>query len=183
MNKKEPPNQALLEENQKMDLIVTKEKRAHWGGQVFPCAIGHGGIAIKTQEGDGITPLGSWPIREVFYRADRLEKPITIFPVRAIQKTDGWCDDPRDAPYNQHVQKPHASSHEDLWREDHVYDIIVVLGYNDDPIVSGKGSAIFMHLAREGFSPTAGCIALNLADLLKFLKEATEETRVVVKEA
>ncbi len=163
-----------------MDLMITKDKGAIWQNHIFPCAVGPNGIGWKEREGDGITPLGFWPIRQVFYRADRIPKPETVFPVRELQKDDGWCDASEDPHYNQYVKLPYPASHEDLWREDHLYDVIVVLGHNDDPVIKGKGSAIFMHVARENFSPTQGCVALDLQDLLRILKEATLETRVVI---
>lgn len=157
-----------------MNLIVTSDKDGawlDWGGGLRRCAIGPGGIAIKGGEGDGITPRGIWPVREIFYRADRIAKPDTAFPVRAIQKDDGWCDAPGDPNYNRLVKLPYPASAENMWREDHLYDLVLVLGYNDDPVVAGKGSAIFLHLAREGYSHTHGCVALDYPDALAALEQ------------
>jgi L,D-peptidoglycan transpeptidase YkuD (ErfK/YbiS/YcfS/YnhG family) len=135
----------------------------------LPCAIGRGGRRPKGREGDGITPLGRWPVREVLYRADRMRRPRTALRVRAIRPDDGWCDEPTDRNYNRPVKLPFRRSHEGLWRKDHLYDLVVVLGYNDRPRSLWRGSAIFMHLARPGYKPTAGCIALSRSDMLKLL--------------
>jgi len=138
------------------------------------CALGKGGVrpAGDKREGDGASPLGIWPIRYVFYRPDRLEAPETALKLVALSPDDGWCDDPSSPFYNQHVKLPFAAGHENLWRDDHVYDVIVVLGHNDDPPVAGMGSAIFFHLARENYSGTEGCVAVALDDMREFLREA-----------
>lgn len=157
-----------------MNLIVTSDAdRAwlDWGEGKRRAAIGPGGIAIKGGEGDGITPRGTYPIREIFYRADRIAKPDTVLPLRAIQKDDGWCDAPGDANYNRLVKLPYPASAEQMWRDDHLYDLVAVLGYNDDPVVPGKGSAIFLHLAKPDYAHTHGCVALNSADALAALKQ------------
>jgi L,D-peptidoglycan transpeptidase YkuD (ErfK/YbiS/YcfS/YnhG family) len=121
--------------------------------------------AAEKREGDGASPLGCWPARRVFFRPDRGAAPGTGLPVIALRPTDGWCDD-ADAPsYNRLVTLPCRGSHERLWREDGLYDLIVELGYNDDPPEPGKGSAIFLHIARAGYLPTEGCVALAEADL------------------
>jgi len=112
----------------------------------------------------------------VLFRADKLSLPQTNLPVSAIAAHDGWCDDPAHLNYNQQVTLPVEASAETLWRDDALYDVIVVLGYNDDPIVPGKGSAIFMHIARPDYSPTEGCVALAQDDLLKILKNCGLQT-------
>ena len=150
------------------------------GKLCLPCAIGRGGRRPKLREGDGITPLGEWPIRGVLYRADRIARPMTRLPVTALRPDDGWCDDPEDRNYNRPVKLPFRRSHEGLWRTDALYDIVVVLGYNDRPRSIGRGSAIFMHLARPGYSPTAGCIALSRGDMLKVLARLRPGDRVTV---
>lgn len=157
-----------------MNLIVTADpKRAwlDWGAGLRRCAIGPGGIAVKGGEGDGITPRGTWPVRGLFYRADRIARPDTILPMRAIEKDDGWCDAPGDPNYNRVVKLPYPASAETLWREDHLYDLVLVLGYNDDPVVAGKGSAIFLHLARPDFSATHGCVALAYEDAVAAIQQ------------
>lgn len=162
--------------------VIGTSGRALWQDKTFRCAIGHGGLvtAQSKQEGDGKTPIGRWPLRRVFYRADRIAAPFTLLPVQPLQPDDGWCDAPGDAHYNQFVQHPYPASAERLWREDAVYNIIVTLGYNDAPVVSGKGSAIFLHLAQPDFNPTAGCVALLPDDLLQFLAGATVDSAVTV---
>ena len=138
----------------------------------YKCAIGRGGMvagALK-REGDGASPIGQWPLRRVFYRPDRLAQPDTGLPCLPIRSDLGWCDDPEDPAYNQLVTLPFAASHEVMWREDNVYDVVVELGHNDDPPVPGPGSAIFLHVAKSDYSPTEGCIALALEDLLSVLR-------------
>ena len=141
----------------------------------FRCALGKGGVAAMgtKREGDGATPAGLWPLRRLFYRPDRLDAPKTRLPVTALKSSDGWCDAPGDPAYNQPVTLPYPASAEHLWRDDGVYDLIVVLGYNDAPVVPGRGSAIFLHVARPDYSPTDGCVALAEADLLGLLANAS----------
>ena len=157
-----------------MNLIVTSGADGawlDWGEGKRRAAIGPGGIAIKGGEGDGITPRGIYPVREIFYRADRIAKPETLLPLRAIEKDDGWCDAPADPNYNRLVKLPYPASAEHMWRDDHLYDLVAVLGYNDDPVVPGKGSAIFFHLAKPDYAHTHGCVALNHDDALAALKQ------------
>src|ERR1700730_17585825 len=158
-----------------MNLIVHPRDTASWGDRRFRCAIGRGGRRHDKREGDGATPVGAWPMRRLLYRADRMALPRAGWPTSAIGATDGWCDAPLDAAYNQPVRLPYPASAETLWREDGVYDLIVPLGYNDAPVVPGGGSAIFLHVARADFAPTEGCVALALADLLTVLREADGE--------
>jgi L,D-peptidoglycan transpeptidase YkuD (ErfK/YbiS/YcfS/YnhG family) len=139
------------------------------GGSV-PCALGRSGTRADKREGDGATPVGTWPLRRVWYRADRLAlAPATALPTRRIRPNDGWCDDAQSVDYNRPVVLPHPARHERLWRDDEVYDVVVELGCNDDPPVPGRGSAIFLHVARSGYPPTEGCVALAQADLLALL--------------
>jgi len=147
---------------------------------VRPAALGRGGIRALKREGDGGTPLGRFPVRMVLYRADRIARPRTRLPVRAIGDHDSWCDDPADRNYNRLVRLPSRQSAEGLKRTDELYDLVLVLGYNDRPRVRGRGSAIFMHLARPGFTPTDGCIALTQHDLLMLLAEAGRGKRIAV---
>ena len=157
--------------------VSTAIGRVFWGEQTFTCALGKGGAvpAAEKREGDGATPLGIWPLRRVFYRPDRLGPPVCNLPVTALKPEDGWCDDPKDAAYNRPVALPYPASHEQLWREDHVYDLIVELGHNDDPVVPHLGSAVFMHVAKPDYAPTEGCVALHLDDLLALLKNVPTE--------
>ncbi len=152
-----------------------------WGVGKRRAAIGPGGIGTKGGEADGITPRGRFPVREIFYRADRIAKPATALPLRAIQKDDGWCDAPNDPNYNRPVKLPYPASAEVMWREDHLYDLVAVLGYNDDPAVPGKGSAIFLHLARPDHSATQGCVALKYEDALAAIAQLRPGDQVVVE--
>ena len=140
-----------------------------FGTVVLPCALGRGGCRSIKREGDGATPIGIWPVRCVFYRADRIGRPRCRAPVQALRPADGWCDAPLDRNYNRRVRHPYPASAERLWRDDHVYDVVVVLGHNDRPRRRGMGSAIFMHLARAGFTPTEGCVAMRERDLRRVL--------------
>ena len=155
-----------------MDLLVSADGLARWGDRQFRCALGPAGPRSDKREGDGATPVGRFAFRYVLYRPDRLAAPRTSLPVRALSPEDGWCDDPADPQYNKPVRLPYAGRHEELWREDGVYDVIVVIGHNDDPPVPGQGSAVFLHVARPDYAPTEGCVALALADLLSVLSEA-----------
>lgn len=139
------------------------------------CAIGRSGMIASAhkREGDGASPVGVWPLRRVYFRADRLSAPRTGLPVQALSPDDGWCDSPDDPHYNRPVRHPYGASAERLWRDDAVYDVIVVLGHNDDPVVPGGGSAIFLHVAHADYRPTEGCIALALPDLLQVLALAS----------
>jgi L,D-peptidoglycan transpeptidase YkuD (ErfK/YbiS/YcfS/YnhG family) len=128
--------------------------------------IGRNGVSNNKHEGDGTTPSGFLAIRRLLYRPDRLiTPPVTSLRCEPLHDNDGWCDDPNDVNYNRQVQLPYAASHEKLWREDHLYDIVGVLGYNDDPIVPGRGSAIFLHIHSPEGEPTEGCISLSIDDL------------------
>jgi L,D-peptidoglycan transpeptidase YkuD (ErfK/YbiS/YcfS/YnhG family) len=134
-------------------------------------AIGARGILRHKQEGDSATPAGTLPLRRVLYRADRLATPLCTAPTEPIARTDGWCDDPNHQSYNQMIRLPHTAHHETLWRDDPLYDIIGVLGWNDDPAIRGHGSAIFLHVATRDYTPTAGCIALAKPDLIAVLAQ------------
>ena len=153
-----------------------------FSGARRPCSLGRSGVARagSKREGDGCTPAGLWPLRRVFYRPDRVGLPETGLPTHAIQCTDGWCDAPADPRYNQLVNLPHPASAEKLWRDDGVYDLIVSLGYNDDPVVAGAGSASFLHLWRSKSWPTEGCIALAKPDMISFLRDATAGDAILV---
>jgi L,D-peptidoglycan transpeptidase YkuD (ErfK/YbiS/YcfS/YnhG family) len=166
-----------------MDIVVKREGEiyvADWGVGARRCAVGRAGLGEKEGEGDGLTPIGRWPIRRVFYRADRLPAPRTILPVAEIEPDDAWCDVPSDPNYNRLVRLPYASLDERLWREDALYDVVAVIGYNDAPVVPGKGSAIFLHVAPPDYAPTAGCVALSRGDLLEALAQLARKDRLIV---
>jgi L,D-peptidoglycan transpeptidase YkuD (ErfK/YbiS/YcfS/YnhG family) len=151
-----------------------------FAGMQFPCAFGRGGCRARKREGDGATPIGQWRVRRVLYRPDRVGRPRTPLPVRAIRIRDGWCDAPSDRNYNRPVRLPYPASAERLWREDELYDVVVVLGHNDCPRTKGRGSAIFMHVAKPGYAPTEGCIALALPHLLRLLERLDGRAAVSV---
>lgn len=163
-----------------LDLIVKRDGDgwlASYGDRVWRAAVGRSGIRAEKVEGDGVSPIGCWPIRRVLYRADKLKAaPVSVFETTAIDLWDGWCDAADHPDYNRPVRLPFAASHEELWRKDDLYDIVVVLGQNDDPVVPGAGSAIFLHIASDGYGPTAGCAALTLEDLREFLAMAKPGT-------
>lgn len=139
------------------------------GALRFPCALGRSGIKVLKTEGDGATPRGCFELRQVLYNAARSPRPRTRLPVRAVRRNDGWCDAPADRNYNRPVRHPYAASAEHLWRDDNVYDVVVVLDYNVVPRRRGRGSAVFMHVARDGFAATEGCIALRSDHLRRLL--------------
>ncbi|MGF1453908.1 MAG: L,D-transpeptidase [Alphaproteobacteria bacterium] len=168
------------------DLIVEGGQWLQADGQRVPCVIGRGGLVAATdkREGDGATPIGTWPLREMFYRADRIEAmPAVALPKRAIDPLDGWCDAPGDPHYNQMIRHPYPVSAEHLWRDDHLYDVIVVLGFNDAPPVPGHGSAIFFHLMSPDRTPTQGCVAVEAEAMIQILPLITPESRMVIRAA
>ena len=157
-----------------MIYTATADGMLDLGDRKVRCALGPAGVvpAAAKREGDGASPAGVWPIREVIYRPDRGPPPATEFRVRAMTPEDGWCDDPADPAYNRPVKLPYPASAENLWRDDEVYDIIVVLGHNDEPVLPGMGSAIFLHIAKPDYPPTQGCVAITRADLEELLARA-----------
>lgn len=146
------------------------------GNTAFACSIGPAGISYNKSEGDGATPAGRWPLRYVMYRPDRVIRPVTGLPVKPILPGSGWCDDPASRHYNRPVRLPCPHSHEKLWRDDHLYDMVVVLGHNDTPPVAGRGSAVFMHLRAPGGTPTQGCIGLQQNHLRHVLSRSGSGT-------
>lgn len=139
-----------------------------------PCALGGSGVIQEGEkrEGDGKTPLGTYPFRQVFYRPEKMTAPVSKLPVLPISSDLGWCDDPAAPEYNTLVHLPFSGGHEKLWRDDSLYDLVLVIGHNDDPPHPGYGSAIFVHVAKEGFKPTEGCIAIEAPSLVSMLRLA-----------
>jgi L,D-peptidoglycan transpeptidase YkuD (ErfK/YbiS/YcfS/YnhG family) len=140
--------------------------RLHWSRGSAVAAVGRAGVKADKREGDGATPAGAHPLVSVFYRKDRLEPPTSHLPVRALAPKDGWVDEPADPKYNRLVELPYPASAEEMWREDDLYDVLVVIGYNMEPVIPGAGSAIFLHVATPDFAPTAGCVAVSKDVLL-----------------
>jgi L,D-peptidoglycan transpeptidase YkuD (ErfK/YbiS/YcfS/YnhG family) len=163
--------------------VVTADGWLSWGVRRWRCAFGPAGIRADKREGDGATPAGRFPLRRLLWRADRLARPATALPTAPIDSADGWCDDPTHADYNRQVRLPHPARAERLWREDGLYDLVVVLGHNDDPPVAGHGSAIFLHVARPDYAPTLGCVALARADLLDMLRDCRPGLMLVLGDA
>ena len=157
---------------------VTRARMLQWKGREYHCAIGGAGVLSDKCEGDQATPAGCFPLRRLLYRPDREPAPASRLPTAPISRADGWCDDAKDPAYNQQVTLPCGARAEHLWRDDHLYDLVVVLGHNDDPVVPGAGSAIFLHLATQDFSPTEGCVALKRDDLLEVLRDAGTDTKL-----
>jgi L,D-peptidoglycan transpeptidase YkuD (ErfK/YbiS/YcfS/YnhG family) len=146
--------------------------------QRFRASLGRAGVAEHKLEGDGATPAGLLPLRRVLYRLDRLPAPDCAVPIEPIGEADGWCDDPLHRDYNRPVRLPHEARCEELWRPDVLYDVVAVLGWNDSPVERGRGSAIFLHVARPDYGPTEGCVALALPDLLWVLSAGVTELLV-----
>lgn len=166
-----------------MQITVTADGWLNFAGERHVCALGRAGVVADKREGDWGTPVGTMPLRCVYFRPDRLPRPDTALPVHAVGPSDGWCDDPADANYNRPVKLPYPASAEPLWRDDHRYDLIVPLGWNDDPPVPGCGSAIFLHVAPPEGRPTAGCIGLPVAVLLRLLTLCDRDSVLTVKSA
>ena len=161
------------------EAIVQPDGLVTWRGRVWRCALGRGGVRADKQEGDGATPAGTLALRRLLYRADRLAVPRAAVPREPIDALDGWCDDPQHPDYNRQIRLPHPARHEELWRRDGLYDVVGVLGWNDRPVQRGRGSAIFLHVARPDYAPTEGCVALVLPDLLALLAEGVTALRVL----
>jgi L,D-peptidoglycan transpeptidase YkuD (ErfK/YbiS/YcfS/YnhG family) len=166
------------------DIIQLDNKRISWLGKIFPCVVGRDGFTKSKIEGDWKTPLGEFVIESVYYRADRVKKPITKLPVFEITFDLGWSDDVNDPCYNRLVKKPYTYSHEDLYRKDHLYDIILVTNYNRADTVKNQGSAIFIHNWHKQdeviASFTMGCLAVDLNIIYKILLECDSRLRWIV---
>jgi L,D-peptidoglycan transpeptidase YkuD (ErfK/YbiS/YcfS/YnhG family) len=156
-----------------------------FASQTYPCMLGRSGILAPKFEGDGGTPGGLFPLREIRYRPDKMAAPKSGLPVYLATPTDGWCDDPADLAYNHLVHMYHQTDAEVMWRDDEAYDVLAVIGYNDNPTVPGAGSAIFLHVRRPdgkgGFKATAGCVAIDKDALLAVLAACTPGTMIRIK--
>lgn len=146
----------------------------------MPCALGEAGPVHRKREGDRGTPVGRMRVLGAFYRADRMPRPRALLPIRAIRTDDGWCDDPRSPRYNRPVRLPQSSSHERMWRDDPLYDLVLDLGWNRGPVIKGRGSAIFLHVARPGFRPTEGCVAVSRAQIRRLAERVGPRTIIEI---
>ena len=150
------------------------------GSLTFSVALGRGGIMANKREGDGGTPKGSFRPRQVWWRADRHRRPETSLPTRAISAEDAWCEDPGDRHYNQPVRLAREEGGDRLKRADHLYDFIVEIDHNTRPRIAGRGSAVFLHLARQNFGPTAGCVSMTQSAMLQLLRRLGPRTRIMI---
>jgi L,D-peptidoglycan transpeptidase YkuD (ErfK/YbiS/YcfS/YnhG family) len=150
------------------------------GEQTVPVALGRGGIKANKREGDGGTPKGIFRPRQLWWRADRHPRPRTLLPVRAIRADDAWCEDPGSRHYNQPIRLDPGRDGDRLTRDDALYDFIVEIDHNTSPRITGRGSAVFLHLARQNFAPTAGCVAMTKSAMLHLLARLGPETRIVI---
>jgi len=146
----------------------------------FACSLGRSGTSHLKREGDGASPKGSWRLRRLFYRADRLPPPRSRLGARVMRGDDGWCETVGDRNYNRLVKIPYATSHETMQRSDHLYDIVIETSHNERPRVQGHGSAVFFHLRQPDGGPTAGCIAVSLRDMRIILQHVGPKTRLVI---
>jgi len=146
----------------------------------IPVALGRGGILANKREGDGGTPKGSFRPLQLWWRADRHTRPQTYLPARPIRPEDAWCEDPNDRRYNQPVRLVHDQAGDRLTRKDHLYDFIVEIDHNSSPRIAGRGSAVFLHLARFDFSPTAGCVSMTKSAMLRLLRRMGPQTKIII---
>lgn len=159
-------------------IIVKKSGYLKYKNFKFQCALGELGIKKKIKEGDNVTPKGVFKITRIYYRPDKIKKIISPINIIKIKKNMGWCDDPKSNSYNKEIKLPSKFGYEKLYRKDHIYDLIAVISYNINPIIKGKGSAIFLHIAKKKFTPTQGCIALKKKDLLFLLSKISKNTKI-----
>ena len=161
-------------------IIINKSGYLKYKNLKFRCALGKAGIGKKKIEGDSITPRGKFNIVKIYYRSDRVKKISSKYKLIKISKNMGWCDDPNSKSYNQLINLPTKYTHEKLYRKENVYDLLVVLNYNMKPIIKNKGSAIFIHIARQNYKKTSGCVAIKKPHLIKLIKTIKKNTKVVI---
>jgi L,D-peptidoglycan transpeptidase YkuD (ErfK/YbiS/YcfS/YnhG family) len=161
--------------------LECRNGRLNWSAGAARAAVGRAGVSANKKEGDGATPAGTFPLISAFYRADRMPPPVSRLPLHVLSPIDAWVDDPSDPNYNRLASLPYGASAEPMWLDDVLYDLLVVIGYNVAPVVAGAGSAIFLHIARPDFAPTAGCIAVArevLVGLMPLLGQSSTITIV-----
>jgi len=146
----------------------------------FRCSLGINGIKNKKKEGDGITPKGIFRLKKIYYRKDKVKNIVTKVKKIKITKDMGWCDDPKSKFYNKLIRLPSKFGHEKLYRKDDIYNLIIVLDYNMNPVSKNKGSAIFIHLAKKNYKPTQGCVGLKQNDLIKLIKMIKKNQKIKI---
>jgi L,D-peptidoglycan transpeptidase YkuD (ErfK/YbiS/YcfS/YnhG family) len=161
-------------------IIINKSSYLKYKNFRFRCALGKTGIGKKKIEGDNITPKGLYKIVKIYYRKDRIKKISSKFELIKITKNIGWCDDPNSEKYNQIINLPTKYGYEKLYRKDNIYDLILVLNYNMNPVVKNKGSAIFIHIAKKEYQPTQGCIALKKDNLVKLISKINKNIKIKI---
>ena len=161
-------------------IIINKSGYLKYNDIKFKCALGKSGIRKKRTEGDNITPKGTFKIIKIYYRKDKITKINSVFKLIEIKKNMGWCDDPESKKYNQLIKLPSKYRHEKLFRNDRIYDLIIVLNYNMSPVIKNKGSAIFIHIAKNNYNKTKGCIALKKKDLIEIVSKIKRDTKVII---
>jgi L,D-peptidoglycan transpeptidase YkuD (ErfK/YbiS/YcfS/YnhG family) len=147
----------------------------------LPVALGRAGVKANKREGDGGTPRGTFRPLRLWWRADRGPRPRALLPMRRIGPDLAWCEDPTDRRYNRPMRVPPDAAGDRLWRPDHLYDLVIELDHNARPRVARRGSAVFIHVARPGFRPTAGCVALSLPRLRWLVSRLGQKTRIVIQ--
>ena len=160
--------------------ILINKKYLTFKNYKVKCALGKRGIGNKKKEGDLITPKGVFKIKYVLYRKDRVKKIKTKLKKIIIKKNMGWCNDIESNQYNKLIRLPSSYSHEKLYKKENIYDIILVLNYNMNPIIKNKGSAIFIHVSKKNYKGTEGCVALKKIHLIKVLRELKKNTAVKI---
>ncbi len=161
-------------------IIVRKSGHLIYKNLKYRCAIGKAGIKKKQKEGDNITPKGTFKITRVYYRSDKIKNISTSIKKIKINKNMGWCNDSKSPFYNREIKLPSKFSFEKLYRNDNLYDLLAVLNYNTNPVEKNKGSAIFIHIAKKRFKPTAGCIALQKKDLMNLMRVIKKNSKIKI---
>ena len=161
-------------------IIVKKSGYLKYKNLEFRCAFGKAGIKRKGKEGDNITPKGTFKITNIYYRSDKIKNIKTSIRKINIKKNMGWCDDPNSIYYNKQIKLPSKFSHEKLYRKDNLYDLFLVLNYNTNPVIKNKGSAIFLHIAKDTYKKTKGCIALKKEDLIQLVSKIKKNTKIKI---
>jgi L,D-peptidoglycan transpeptidase YkuD (ErfK/YbiS/YcfS/YnhG family) len=161
-------------------IIVKKSGYLQYKNLKFRCALGRAGIKKKEKEGDNITPQGIFKIIKIYYRSDKIKKIKAFIRTIKIKKNMGWCDDSESEYYNQQINLPNKFGYERLYRNDNLYDIILVLNYNTNPTIKRKGSAIFIHVSKNSYKKTKGCIALQKKHLLELIPLIKKNTKIKI---